>query len=109
MRFDSNLFSRPHYALHLKDPFYHHILMIPDLTVVPSASTRHLIVPEAVAVAAAVAVATEAAATDVEAAVVATTAAAVVVSLRFIPTNDRHPWLMNACGGGRGVTHLLES
>jgi hypothetical protein len=97
MRFDSNLFSKPHYALHLKDPFYHHILMIPDLTDVPSASTRHLTVPEAVA-AAAVAVATEAAATDVEAAVVATAAAAVVVSLRFIPTNDRHPrWWRSWC------------
>ena len=68
--------------------------MIPDLTVVPSASTRHLIVLEAAA--AAVVVATEAAATDVEAAVAATTAAVAAVSLRSIPINDLHPWLINA-------------
>lgn len=83
MRFVGSLFSKQHYALRLKDSFCHHILMIPDSMVVPSASTRHLIVLEVVA-AAAVAAATEAAATDVEAVAVATTAAAVAVSLRSI-------------------------
>jgi hypothetical protein len=109
MRFDSNLFSRPHYALHLKDPFYHHILMIPDLTVVPSASTRHLIVPEAVAVAAAVAVATEAAATDVAAAVVATTAAAAVVSLRFIPLRIMICWQWKQATAVSGVPQAARA
>lgn len=83
MRFVSSLFSKQHYALRSKDSFCHHMLMIPDSMVVPSASTRHLIVLE-VAAAAAVAAATEAAATDVEAVAVATTAAAVAVSLRSI-------------------------
>lgn len=81
MRFVSSLFSKQHYALRSKDSFCHHMLMIPDSMVVPSASTRHLIVLE-VAAAAAVAAATEAAATDVEAVAVATTAAAAAVSLR---------------------------
>lgn len=81
MRFVGSLFSKQHYALRSKDSFCHHMLMIPDSMVVPSASTRHLIVLE-VAAAAAVAAATEAAATDVEAVAVATTAAAAAVSLR---------------------------